>query len=370
MKNLNFLVVGVAIASATLVSIAGPVRAEDAAPAVTWGAFVDSYYAWDANRPTRFDRAYTTQAARHAEFNVNLAFVEARLAGPRTRGRLAVQWGTSVQSNYAGEPRNGALSGPEVSQFVQEAVAGYRLAPSLWIDGGIFLSHIGYESWISRDNLAYTRSLVAEYSPYYESGAKLTWMASPAVTAQLAVVNGWQNISSENESPAAGIRVDWTLPRGLTLSYDNLLAEVAPDSSESRMRFYNDVIAQFDPSPRWRFAAAVGFGTQSESAPDGGSATWGGAVGYARWQATPRAGVVARVETYQDVDQVVLASASGAGFRTVGASIGLDVAPAPNLRWRSELRWFDSPSPVWPAHETGMFEKQAGFFVTSLSVTL
>lgn len=367
MSRMRHLALAAAVHAVLAVTAA---HGDDAPATVTWGGFVDTYYAWDANRPAAFDRAYTTQAARHAEFNVNLAFVEARLTGPNTRGHVALQWGTSVQSNYAGEPRNGVLSGPGVSQFVQEATAGWRVAPSLWVDGGIFLSHLGYESWISRDNVAHTRSLVAEYSPYYESGAKLTWVASPAVTAQFVVVNGWQNISSENSAPAAGVRVDWALPRGVALTYDNFVGDVAHDTLESRVRVYHDLIAQFDPSPRWRLAAAVALGTQSRSAPGGGGATWGGAFAVARWQASPRVALVGRVETYQDVHQVVLASASGAGFRTVGASLGVDVAPATNLRWRSELRCFDSPDAVWPSRADGTFERRAGALVTSLAVSL
>jgi len=42
--------------------------------------------------------------------------------------------------------------------------------------------------------MAYTRSLVADYTPYYLSGAKLTWQATPKLTSQLHLVNGWQNI--------------------------------------------------------------------------------------------------------------------------------------------------------------------------------
>ena len=101
-----------------------PVSA-DSGPRVSLGAYLDTYYAWDVGRPSNFDRAYTTQPARHAEFNINLAFVEASLAGPRYRARLALQWGTSVQANYAGEPRIGGISGPSVSQFLQEATVGY-----------------------------------------------------------------------------------------------------------------------------------------------------------------------------------------------------------------------------------------------------
>jgi hypothetical protein len=137
----------------------------DTATKITFGGFVDGYYAYDFNRPATLDRAYTTQAARHDEFNVNLAYVDATLSGPRLRGRFAAQFGTSVQANYATEPRLGTLSGPDVSRFIQEAFVGYQLAPTLWIDGGVFFSPFGSESWISRDNWTYTRSLIAENSP-------------------------------------------------------------------------------------------------------------------------------------------------------------------------------------------------------------
>ncbi len=64
---------------------------------------------------------------------------------------------------------------------------------------------MGMESWISRDNPTYTRSLVAEYSPYYQSGVKFTWAPSSRITAQLDVVNGWQNISENNSGKGAGL---------------------------------------------------------------------------------------------------------------------------------------------------------------------
>ena len=181
----------------------------DTTTKVTLGGFVDAYYAFDFNRPANFDRVYTTQAARHDEFNVNLAFVEVKLDAPRVRGRLALQAGTSVQANYAGEPHKGAISGPDLARFIQEAVVGTRIARNLWIDGGIFLSHIGMEGFISRDNPMYTRSLVADYSPYYESGVKATWQATSTVSALFTVVNGWQNISETNSAKSVGARIDY-----------------------------------------------------------------------------------------------------------------------------------------------------------------
>jgi hypothetical protein len=42
----------------------------------------------------------------------------------------------------------------------------------------VFFSPVGMESWMSRDNPTYTRSLVADYSPYYSAGVKATWQTA------------------------------------------------------------------------------------------------------------------------------------------------------------------------------------------------
>ncbi|HEY5062558.1 MAG TPA: outer membrane beta-barrel protein, partial [Gemmatimonadaceae bacterium] len=79
--------------------------AADTTTHVAFGGFVDGYFAYDFGRPRDIDRAFTTQAVRHDEFNVNLAFIDATLTGTRVRGRIAAQFGTAVQANYAAEPR-------------------------------------------------------------------------------------------------------------------------------------------------------------------------------------------------------------------------------------------------------------------------
>lgn len=342
----------------------------DTAPTLAFGAFIDGYYAWDLHRPYNFDRAYTTQPARHAEFNINLAFLEAKLAGPRHRGRLAIQFGTSAQANYAAEPRIGRISGPSVSQFLQEATVGYRLGPSLWVDGGIFFAHTGYEGWISRDNLSYSRSLMADFSPYYEAGVKLTWTPSPVVTAQLDIVNGWQDISNYNTPPAVGVRLDYALSPIVTISYDNFFGNVAPDSLAAQLRFYNDFIALYNPSGQWQFAAAVDLGMQGRSTTTGGTATWYGASVFAKYHVTRQVSVVARLERYADPSEVVVQTKLPSPFQTSGASLGVDVAPVPRVLWRTEVRAFRSDDPVWPTHRPGEYSRTDGFVVTSLALTM
>ncbi len=344
----------------------------DSTPRVRVGGFVDTYYAWDFGRPPSRDRSFAggavfgTQSARHNEFNVNLAFVDLSVEAPHYRGRLAIQAGTSVQSNYAGEPSSGTVSGPALSRLLQEAIVGVQLAPTLWVDGGVFLSHMGMESWISRDNPTYTRSLVADYSPYYQSGAKLTWTPKPSITAQLDVVNGWQNIAENNNGKGAGIRVDWTSPSWGTLSYYNVFT---PESG-TRLRTLHGVGLRHARGATTVLAEAD-VGSQSRKA--GASSNWYGGTAALRRQTSERVALSLRVEAFRDADQVVIATGSVDGvnnpaFRGFGGSVGIDVAPYAHVTWRSELRLLRASDALFPAGPTAARRENA-LAVTSLALT-
>jgi hypothetical protein len=349
-----------------LLLLAAPLGAQSVTDSVTvkFGGFVDTYYAFDFNRPSSRDRAYTTQPARHNEFNVNLGYVDAVLSAPRVRGRFAVQFGTSVQANYAGEPHVGAHSGPEVARYIQEAVIGVKLGEKTWVDGGIYLSHIGSEGWISRDNPTYTRSLTADYSPYYQSGVRLTWQATPSVVAQLHVVNGWQNISETNGDKAIGGRVDWTVNPKATFTVHNLIGNEAPDSVDSQLRLFQGASLKFVPTDKVTIVGNFDFGTQDRG--DDNASWYGGAL-IARLQATPTVAVSGRLERYDDKDRVIIVTRTDDGFRATGGSVGIDVTPAPRMLWRTELRGFTGTSAVVPNRDGA--SKKNSFLVTSLALT-
>ena len=345
--------------------------APDTATHVTFGGFIDGYYAYDFGRPIDQDRSFasgalfTTQPARHNEFNVNLAFVDAKLDAPRVHGRLALQYGTSVQSNYLAEPRRGTVSGPAVQQFIQEAYAGYRVARTLWIDGGIFFSNLGEEGWISRDNPTYTRSLVADYSPYYSSGVRALWQATPALALRLDVVNGWQNISETNQDKGAGVRIDYTVAPGATLTYYDYVG----NEIGGRLRSFNGVGTNVAFAGRWRFVGEADYGTQ-QRAGDAGRSSWYGGSAILRAQVTPTVGASMRLERYDDRDQVILATGDAARpFRGNSASLGIDVQPESRLVWRTELRGFANRSAVFPdrGHDGGSTTNTLA--VTSLALT-
>lgn len=354
---------------ATAVPIAAQSAASDTARRITVGAFVDGVYAFDVNRPSTRDRAFTTQPARHNEFNINLAFVDARLTGGRVRGRVALQAGTSVQANYSAEPRQGVVSGDALARSLQEAYAGYQVTPRLWIDGGIFYSNSGMEGWVSRDNPVYTRSLVADYSPYYSTGVRATWQATPALTARVDVVNGWQNISESNDDKSLGLRFDLAATPTTTLAWYGY----AGNEPGAQRRLFNgvgltsrvadrlDVLAQFDIGAQQRQDSVTTTRT---------SHVWYGGTLVGRLWVRPTVALSARVERFADADGVLVATATGVPFRTNGASVGIDIRPEPTVLWRTELRGFAADASVFPSsRDASGYARRNGVFVTSLALT-
>ena len=149
-----------------------------AAP-LTYYGFVDAYYGYDFNHANGNNRQYFLYShGRQNEFTVNQALVGLRYDDGRVRGALGLHAGTYVSANYAAED--------PVLQHVYEAYAGFRPFQKAWLDVGIFGSHIGFESAISKDNWTLTRSLMAENSPYYEAGARFTYEVGPQADADRA----------------------------------------------------------------------------------------------------------------------------------------------------------------------------------------
>ena len=335
-------------------------------PSMTFGGFVDTYVAWDSGRPLNLDRQYTTQAARHAEFNLNLGFIDAILAGDRIRGRIALQAGTSVQVAYANEPTNGAISGPSLARNIQEAVVGVRVNKNAWVDAGIFLSHLGSESWVSRDNPTYTRSLIRDFSPYYESGAKLTWKLRPDFTALVTIVNGWGNISENNADKSAGVRLDWQISPHISLGYYNLVGNEQPDTLVAKMRFYNGMTARW-ASHEYTIVATLDGGRQD--APLAADSWWGASL-IARAQTTEHTAFTARGEMFQDPKQVIVLTGVTPGFRAYGGSMGFDFEPTDGVVWRTEYRALKGQDAIFLDRGSASgLNKTNVLFVTSLAVT-
>jgi hypothetical protein len=319
---------------------------------INWTAFVDTYYSYDLNSlPTR-NRPYQTQPLYNEEPALNLGYLDAKVSDENVRGRLAVQYGSSVTSNYASEP-------DLFWRYIQEANGGYQIADGVWLDAGIFLSHIGMESWISRDNWTYTRSLIADYSPYYQAGAKLSYQASEQLLACVHLLNGWQNIS-DDRNPALGTQISYNPTDATIFTYNTFFG------NESGYRFFNNFIAKQQLTESLGLAASFDIGFQERNAQDD-TVTWHGWALVAQYKVQPDLRIAGRVERYADPHQVILTSLSDNHVAATGLSVNVDVDLTPSLLWRTEYRVLMDDDDVFP--RKGGFSNDESFVVTSLAYT-
>ena len=116
------------------------------------------------------------------------AYLSLKYTADRVRATFTPGFGTYMNANYADER--------QTLENIVEAYVGIRLFKdkNIWLDGGVFSSPYTNETVYSFDQLTYTRSLGAENTPYYLTGAKLTVPLGPLWTIYLYLLNGWIRI--------------------------------------------------------------------------------------------------------------------------------------------------------------------------------
>ncbi|WP_303312796.1 porin [Hymenobacter sp. BT730] len=368
--GLSLAGVGVAWAQPPVVAVATEVPVPDsvAAPAspLTFYGFVDAYYGYDFGHGDTHDRpAFLYSHDRQNEFTVNNAVLGLRYQDERVRGALGLHAGSYVVVNYAAEE--------PVIQHVYEAYAGFRPFRKAWLDVGIFTSHIGFESALSQDNWTLTRSLMAENSPYFESGARLTYEVSPPLTLTALVLNGWQNIRETNQSKAVGTQVQWKPAGGKwVLNSSSFYGNEQPRDSLRRRRLFHDFYGSYAATQRLSLALVFDIG-QQQATDDGKRDTWHAGAAFLRYQLAPQWTGALRAEYYQAERGVVIQSltpAPGAAAVTLrGASLNLDYAPARQVLVRLEGRLLAARHPTFPRREAGL-SNHYGNITTSVTIRL
>lgn len=230
--------------------------------AINFGFFIDTYYLHNNNSPKSTERKYTTQAVRNGEFNLNLVHLDAKVTEEKYRGRLAIQAGTSVNTNYSNELSNDISSNQASVKNIQEAFVGFKLTSNIWLDCGIFFGNIGRESWISQANWNYTRAFALDYVPYYSSGARLTYEITDKLSIQLQILNGWQVITDNNRDKSFGSQIKYSFSPKLTLTVNQYLGNDAPSNESRQLRLYNNTIFEWDILDFLSFAGQFDIGAQ------------------------------------------------------------------------------------------------------------
>lgn len=333
-------------------------------PELSVSGFIDVFYATDFSKSKIIHRqSFLYNHNRRNEFNLNLGLVKLAVIHPRYRAHLGFQAGTYVTDNYTGEP--------SALRYVHEANVGLALdkKSKWWLDAGIFSSYIGMESAVSADNWTLTRSLLAENSPYYETGAKLIF--SPGKWSFSALLlNGWQRIQKipGNSFPSFGSQVVYKPNDKIKLNHSLYAGSEFPDD-QRRWRYYSDLYVIYKVHRQVGLSAAFDIGLQQRSTKSESYDVWFSPVIMVRYQFLPAWTFTLRGEYFSDVKGVVVYNLSIDPFRASGCSFNVDYSPVPAVICRIEGRWMTGKDRIY-LNGQGTFEKNNLALIASIAIRL
>ena len=309
---------------------------------LTFSAYGDFYYSYDFSNPQNHEKAdFIYNHKRHNEINANLILVKANFLDKGTRANIGLMAGNYAQYNLKSEPT--------WAQFVYEANIGVKLSGkhNIWLDVGIMPSHIGFESAISSDCWILTRSILAESSPYYETGLKMSYTnRKDNLQIGFLLLNGWQKVSKPDniQKPSLGMQIIYKPTDLLTLNYSNFIGTDKADSLKSLRTFHN-FYAQFEPNKKIGLIAGFDIGTETQNTKD--YSTWLSPVLILRYSVSDKVNVAFRGEYYKDKDQVIISTKTTNGFQVSGLSANFDYKINNHIKCRIEGKLYHSKDKIF-----------------------
>jgi hypothetical protein len=279
------------------------------------------------------------------EAGVNMALARVHYSTQRFRTNFGLMAGDYPAANLADEP--------EWTRHFFEVNAGYKLSSKeeLWLDAGLFPSHIGIETAIGKDNWAATRSIVADNSPYYETGIRLGYRPNAKWYGSMLILTGWQNITIPYGQRGAGwgLQVTYTPNAKVSINHSSFIGDVVtPSGNGTRIYFHHNAAITINT----RSAIALGWdlGLQGSNINQRETDVWNGWLLLYRYLLKPGKWTAAfRYERFID-NRNVLFSINSPAFRSFNlhqSSLNLDWQPFSGLLLRGEFNYQQAPRPLF-----------------------
>lgn len=310
--------------------------------AITFSGYTELYYSFDFDKPASKEKPFFIyNHKRHNEVNLNLAYAKVNYAATKVRANVALMAGNYAQYNLAAEP--------ELLRFVYEANVGVKLSKkhNLWLDAGIMPSHIGFESAVGADCWTASRSMLAENSPYFEAGVKLTSTNKKEnFFISVLFLNGWQRIQKPAgiDKPSFGLQLNYKPKENLTLNYSNFIGTDKPDTLNALRTFHN-LYAIYQINKTWGITTGFDIGSDKNASQQ--YAVWYSPVVIVRRALNSKSYLNFRGEYFNDRKQALLQTNTVNGFNNLGLSVNYDYAVAKNALIRVEGKGYFSKDKIY-----------------------
>lgn len=336
----------------------------DSAGNLKFSGYLEVYYNRNLNNPPGHTQpAFMYAYNRSGEFALNLGMIKATYQSEQARASLAFGAGSYMDANYSQQTG--------VMKSVYEASLGVKISKkeNLWIDAGILPSHIGFETAAGEDCFTLTRSIMAENSPYYETGARLSYRTKSNKWYMAGLfLNGWQRISigEGRQLPSFGHQLTFTPNDKWLFNSSSFIGNDQPDSLR-KFRFFHDLYIQYKIAGKWNIIAAFDIGAEQKNKGSSSYNCWYSSAIIGQCTISEKSALGGRAEYYHDKNGVIIPAYTPNGAQIWGYSVNYDLRIGGPVLWRIEIRRFNSIDSIFLTHGTN--SKNDLFFTTSLTLS-
>lgn len=270
------------------------------------------------------------------ELQQNLVYADLKLEKKRYRAHFVPALGTFMYQNSAAEKG--------IFRNLLEANIGIRplAKKEIWIDAGVLGSPYTNENPFSQEHLTLTRTLAAEYVPYYLAGARTSWQITKKWKACVFLLNGWQQIADVNKNKSIGTQVEFKPNDRDVFNWNTYVGKEGKAGQENYgMRYFSDVFWTHGFSESISAATCLYAGIQQDA--DKRNAFWWQANSSLRYSTKKYGSVSLRGEVFNDPNNAVIpVYIPGKGFQCVAYSVGYGYHLLSTMLVRIEYRRLQS----------------------------
>jgi len=295
--------------------------------------------------------------------------VEKRAERPGEAGfRLDALAGSSLPRATAAEglfrdPQTGEAEDFDLLQAFVSWVA--PVGEGLRIDAGKFVTSFGLEPIEGPDGWGDHAShsfLFTLSEPATHTGLKASYAFSDRLSAELLLVNGWDDAKDRNGAKSLGAGVTFAPGGGATLTATVMTGPERPGDSSSR-RTLAGLVAELSAGGPLAGGVNVERGEEEGLGAEGETVSWWGVAAYARWAVSRSFTLGLRAERFEDPD----GARSGTAQTLHGVTLTPALALAPGLVLRADLRLDLSDEAVFEDSEGALVRRrQATLLVNAL----
>jgi hypothetical protein len=307
-----------AIAGAQTAAPAAPAQAPAPAPAApaaapTWSVgpmdlsgLIDGYYSYNANRPSDLANGQINDLYNFNDKTDQFNLAEARL----TLNHDPDPVGAHVDLIFG--RANDLINGPASAsngRYLEQAFMSLKppKAKGLELDFGKFVTSAGAEVIESKDNWNYSRSLLFAWAiPYFHFGLRTSMPVSKTDTIGVQVVNGWNNVTTNNGGVTIGLTNALVKPKYTW----NLNVYSGPSNANTQKGYRNLIDTTLLLTPNAKFNAYLNYdygqnrdaitGTGTTATGDKNLNHWQGIAVAAHEQLTGTQALAGRFEYFND----------------------------------------------------------------------